>query len=74
LLRTIFKHLDAGRANTADGELEVKRKTIHLLLGEKENFPPTHGQSASAFAEPAFGKSCNLCYCALTQKRYNHHQ
>jgi len=35
LLRTIFKHLDAGRANTADGELEVRRKTIHLLLGEK---------------------------------------
>jgi hypothetical protein len=34
LLRTIFKHLDAGRANTADSELEVGRKTIHLLLGE----------------------------------------
>jgi hypothetical protein len=34
LLRTIFKHLDAGRANTADGESEMGRKMIHLLLGE----------------------------------------
>ena len=32
LLRTIFKHLDAGRANTADGEWEVRRRTIRLLL------------------------------------------
>jgi len=35
LLQTIFKHLDAGRANTADGEWEVRRRTIRLLLGEK---------------------------------------
>jgi len=35
LLRTFFKHLDAGRANTADGEWEVRRRTIRLLLGEK---------------------------------------
>jgi hypothetical protein len=35
LLRTIFKHLDAGRANNADGEWEVRRRTIRLLLGEK---------------------------------------
>jgi hypothetical protein len=35
LLRTIFKHLDAGRANTADGDWEVRWRTIHLLPGEK---------------------------------------
>jgi hypothetical protein len=41
LLRTIFKHLDAGRANTADGELEVGRKTIHLLLPSSLRFDAT---------------------------------
>jgi hypothetical protein len=59
LLRMLFKHLDAGRANTVDGELEVGRKTIHLLLGEKA------GMRASV--KPIGAQRRRYTYCTPTR-------